>query len=524
MDTLDVFKTLFFTYPSNLIFLPIVGILILSFFPKEQKLAIKSFLFVVAVLELALAIKLYCDFQQTAMMDQFILDLPWINWWNVHYRLGVNGVSLMMVLLTAFLLVVALMGTWNSVQKNLKLYAMSLLGLLTGMMGVFLATDLFLFFVFWEIILIPMYFLIGIWGGENRGYAAIKFVIYTMAGSVLMLLAIIYLYFKGGNTFDLNQFYSQENFFLTFREQVVLFLAMGIAFAIKVPLFPTHTWLPDAHVQAPTMGSVLLAGILLKMGVYGFFRFAIPLFPQAAYFLQPYLMGLAAFGVVYGALVAMVQPDIKKLIAYSSVSHMGVVMLGVFSYQTLGLTGGLFQMLNHGLSTGALFLLIGMLYDRTHTRAIKDYSGLAKVMPVFTVLFLIATLSSIAVPLTNGFVGEFLTLMGSFAVNRGFTIMAATGVILGAVYMLWLVQRVFLGPVKETPGTKGQDLKMREVVTMLPLVILIFALGIAPTSFLKKLELPAEMVSLKVNEVKLALENSKNDDHRLAKNQNSVEK
>ena len=498
---MSILLQLFLAFPSNLVFLPIAAVLLLLVLPEDKPIWIKGVVLSVAVLEFFLSLHIGYHMQNTGVLDQFVLDLVWIQTWHVHYMLAVDGVSALMLILTSGLMITGLIGTWNSVTQNIKLYSICLMLLLSGMMGVFLAVDLFLFFVFWELMLVPMYLLIGIWGGEARVYASLKFVLYTMAGSVLMLLAIIYLYFKAGHTFSLLAMYSQDNFFLSFHEQLWLFAAMGLAFAIKVPLFPFHTWLPDAHVQAPTMGSVLLAGILLKMGVYGFFRFAIPLFPQATYYLQPYLMGLAAFGVVYGALVAMVQTDIKKLIAYSSVSHMGVVMLGVFSLNQTGMTGGLYQMLNHGVSTGALFLMVGMLYDRTHTRKIADYSGLAKMMPVFTVLFFIVTLSSIAVPLTNGFVGEFLTLLGSFQVSQGWTIVAATGVILGAVYMLTLFQNIFLGPVKITHGTRENDLRALDVLAIAPLLVMILWMGLAPNLFLIKLELPAETVLLKMNEV-----------------------
>jgi NADH-quinone oxidoreductase subunit M len=344
-----------------------------------------------------------------------------------------------------------------------------------------------------------MYFLIGVWGGENRVYAALKFFIYTMAGSVLMLIGILYLYHKSGS-FALQEIYKLK---LGFNEQLWLFAAFASAFAVKVPLFPLHTWLPDAHVQAPTAGSVILAAVLLKMGVYGFFRFGVPLFPQAVQWesLQTALMTLATIGVVYGALVAMVQPDIKKLIAYSSVSHMGVVMLGVFSLNPTAMSGGLLQMVNHGVSTGALFLLVGMLYDRTHTREIAHYSGLARFMPVYAVFFLVITFSSIGVPLTNGFVGEFLTLMGSFQVHKVLTVIAASGVILSAVYMLWLVERVFFGAPRAVHGVE-KDLNLREAAVLGVLVFLVFWGGIFPQAFLDKIVTSAN-TSLAIMESRL---------------------
>lgn len=479
-----------------LIFFPIIGVAFIALIPRDRIEAIKITALVIGLVEFLLSLHVWYHLQNTGVVDEFMVDKAWISVWNVHYRLAVDGVSALLIVLSAFLTPLALLGTWHSVKVDVKLYVASLLALLSGMIGVFCALDLFLFYVFWEAMLVPMYLLIGIWGGENRVYAAVKFFLYTMAGSILMLVAILYLYFKAGRTFNLLELY---NFSLPFTTQLWVFAAFALAFAIKVPLFPLHTWLPDAHVQAPTAGSVILAGVLLKMGVYGFFRFAIPLLPDAAQYLRPWLMGIAAIGIVYGALVAMVQPDMKKLIAYSSVSHMGVVMLGVFSLNQTAMTGGLYQMLNHGISTGGLFLLIGMIYDRTHTRKIADYSGLAKLLPVYAVFFVIVTLSSIAVPLTNGFVGEFLSLLGSFQSDRLIATIATSGVVLGAVYMLWLVERVFLGTPRHTHGA-DHDLGLREVVTLLPLIILIFWMGVAPKPFLNLLERPAETVLLKLGD------------------------
>lgn len=493
---------------SVLIFFPLLGALLIAILPKEKTCLIKKVGLFLFVIEFILSLHLWCHMVNTGVVDQFSESVIWIQAWNVHYRLAADGMSVLLIILSTFIMPIALLGTWNSVTQNLKTYLISLLTLLTGMVGVFAAIDLFLFYVFWEVMLVPMYLLIGIWGGKDRVYASFKFFIYTMAGSILMLVAILFLYFKAGQTFNLLELY---NYRLGFQTQLWVFLAFALAFAIKVPLFPVHTWLPDAHVQAPTAGSVILAGVLLKMGVYGYVRFALPLFPDAAQFFQPYLMAIAAFGVVYGALVAMVQPDMKKLIAYSSVSHMGVVMLGVFALNSTAMTGGLYQSLNHAVSTGGLFLLIGMIYDRTHTREIKDYSGLAKLMPVYAVFFVIVTLSSVAVPLTNGFVGEFLALLGSFQVNPTLTTIATTGVIFGAVYMLWLVQRIFFGEVKHTHGVES-DLNWREVATLVPLVILIVVMGIYPKPFLEKLERPAQTVIFKLDdERKMVLELNQKD-------------
>jgi NADH-quinone oxidoreductase subunit M len=474
-----------------LIFFPLLGALGLAVLPRENESVLKGFALVWTLVEFVLSLHIYYHFINTGVPDQFSISIPWIKAWNVNYYLGIDGVSLLLILLSTALVPLALLGTWDSIKHNLKLYLICLLALEAGMVGVFCALDLFLFYLFWEAMLVPMYFIIGIWGGDNRVYAALKFFLYTLAGSLLMLVALIYVYIASGKTFNVLEL---VNYRLPFEAQLWVFGAFALAFAVKIPLFPLHTWLPDAHVQAPTAGSVILAAVLLKMGSYGFFRIAMPLFPDATRFLQPYLLGIAAIGVVYGALVAMVQTDIKKLIAYSSVSHMGVVMLGLFSLNVTGMTGGLYQMFNHGVSTGGLFLLVGMVYDRTHTRKISDYSGLAKLMPIYAILFLIVTFSSIAVPGTNGFVGEFLSLAGGFQASPLFGVIAGTGVILGAVYMLWMVERVFFGAIKHTHG--ASDLNAREVFVMLPILFLILFMGIYPKPFLSKLERAAETVVL----------------------------
>jgi len=368
----------------------------------------------------------------------------------------------------------------------------------TGMLGAFVALDLFLFYVFWEVMLVPMYFLIGVWGGTRRIYAAVKFVLYTMAGSLLMLVAIIYLATRHAQltqvqTFDLLQLY---NLHLPFHEQSWLFLAFALSFAIKVPLFPFHTWLPDAHVEAPTAGSVILAAILLKLGTYGFVRFAIPLFPDAALAAAPIIIMLAVVGIIYGALVAMMQADIKKLVAYSSVSHLGLVMLGLFVFNLQGIQGGLYQMLNHGLSTGALFLLVGMIYDRRHTRMIEDFGGLWKQLPIFSAVLLVVTFSSIGLPGLNGFVGEFLILLGAFNASPPWAAAAATGVILGAIYMLWMFRRVIFGPLTNPENQKLQDLNGREILILAPVLALIVFMGVYPQPFLSRMK-PAVDLTLK---------------------------
>lgn len=416
--------------------------------------------------------------------------MPWIPALGVNYHLGIDGISLYMVLLTTFLTPIVILASWRGITKNVKGYMVSMLILETGILGVFVSLDLFLFYVFWEAMLIPMYFIIGIWGAENRIYAAIKFFIYTMVGSLLMLVAILVIYFYHGGltgdyTFDLLRL-QQINFPLGY--QTWLFLAFGLSFAIKVPIFPFHTWLPDAHVEAPTGGSVILAGVLLKMGTYGFLRFCLPLLPHAAAQFTPWIFVLGVIGIIYGALVAMVQPDLKKLVAYSSVSHLGFVMLGIFALNNQGIQGGLIQMVNHGLSTGALFLIVGMIYERRHTRLIKDFGGLAKQIPIFTTFFMVVTLSSIGLPGLNGFIGEFLILLGTFLSSKLFAILAATGVILAAVYMLWMFQRVMFGKLDKEENKRLLDLSAREIAVLVPIVVFIVLIGVYPNAFLKKME------------------------------------
>jgi NADH-quinone oxidoreductase subunit M len=417
-----------------------------------------------------------------------------------------------LIMLTTILTVLCVLSSWNSVERNVKGYYISMLLLTTGMIGVFCALDLFLFYVFWEVMLIPMYFIIGIWGGPNRVYAAIKFVLFTMFGSLLMLVAILYLYFaqhgfSGEYSFDLLKIMQMP---IAYNVQLWLFGAFALAFAIKVPLFPFHTWLPDAHVQAPTAGSVILAGVLLKMGTYGFVRFCLPLFPEATIAYLPYISVLAIIAIIYGALVAMVQRDVKSLVAFSSVSHMGFVMLGMFALNMQGLQGSVIQMLNHGISTGALFLIVGMIYERRHTRMIDDFGGLAKVMPRFAAFFMIITLSSIGLPFTNGFVGEFLILLGTFKSHPTYAIIAATGVILAACYMLWMYQRVIFGKVTKPENERLKDLSVREKVILTPLVVLVFWIGIYPKPFLDRVEPAVRQILERVNKSQSTVMNEKN--------------
>ncbi|KAB2926110.1 MAG: NADH-quinone oxidoreductase subunit M [Bacteroidetes bacterium] len=476
------------------LFSPLLGIAVLLFIGRAKQTLIKSVGIGASLLTFALSLLLYASFDAGTAAMQMTERAVWIAGLDISYIVGVDGLSVLLILLTAFLTPIALIASWSSITDRLKEYVSFMLLLEVGMLGVFMAGDLFLFYVFWEAMLIPMYFIIGIWGGKERIYAAVKFFLYTMAGSLLMLIAILWLGYyastlPGGQfTTDLAKL-SAVAPGIPLTLQSWMFAAFALSFAIKVPLFPLHTWLPDAHVQAPTAGSVILAGVLLKMGTYGLLRFCLPLFPQASFAFTPLMSVLAVVGIVYGALVAMVQTDVKKLVAYSSVSHLGFVVLGIFSMTEEGIQGAVLQMINHGLSTGALFLLVGMIYDRRHTREISQFGGLAKVMPVFSTMFLIVTLSSIGLPGLNGFVGEFLILLGSFnSMFLGtpvYAAVAATGVIFSAVYMLWMVQRVFFGAVTHDENRSLTDLTKREIGLLLPVLLFIVWIGVAPSAFLK---------------------------------------
>jgi NADH-quinone oxidoreductase subunit M len=431
------------------------------------------------------------DASQSGM--QFTYKRPWIRELGVSYFVGVDGISLWLVLLTSFLMPISILASWE-ITKRVREYMIFMLVLETGMLGVFVSLDMFLFYLFWEVTLVPMYFLIGVWGAERRIYAAIKFVIYTVVGSLLMLVAIIAVYYiNGGTTFDLVEITSN---FAAQREgvshsvQYWLWAAFALAFFIKVPLWPLHTWLPDAHVEAPTAGSIILAGILLKLGTYGLMRFNLPLFPEISLEAASWVMTLAVIGIIYGALVAMVQPDMKKLVAYSSVSHLGFVVMGIFAFTELSMQGALYQMLNHGISTGALFLCVGMIYDRRHTREIAEFGGLATPMPQYSTMFMIIALSSLGLPLLNGFVGEFLILLGTFRSTVfpnawKFAIVGAIGVILSAVYLLWMMQRVFFGEVTKQENAELKDLNLREKAALIPLVAMAVIMGIGPMLFLR---------------------------------------
>jgi len=482
-------------------FLPALGALLVFFLPRGRPHLVKATGFGVAAATFLASVPLYLRFDGADASYQFVEHRPWMPSLGIGYHLGIDGISLLLVLLTTFLMPLTLLSAWHAIESRWKEFAITMLLLETGMVGVFVALDLFLFYVFWEAMLVPMYLIIGIWGGSNRVYAAIKFILYTLTGSLLMLVAILALYFRygaatGTYTFDLPvlaQFVLPGG-----RAQDLLFLAFALAFAIKVPMFPFHTWLPDAHVEAPTAGSVILAGVLLKMGTYGFLRFCLPLFPDASVRFTPWMFALAVIGIIYGAWVSMVQPDIKKLVAYSSVSHLGFVVLGLFTLTPQGLVGGIIQMVNHGLSTGALFLVVGMLYERRHTRLIADFGGLWKPLPALSALFLIVCLSSLGLPGLNGFVGEFLILLGAFQVDRTLAVFATTGIIFAAVYLLWMYQRVIFGVITNEANRRLPDLSAREWAILLPILLLIVWIGVYPASFTGMTEASVEALIAQV--------------------------
>jgi NADH-quinone oxidoreductase subunit M len=481
---------------SLLIGLPLLGALLLALVPREQKELVRASSLVMALLTFGASCALPIMFSDGYRSYQFVESYEWIPQFGIRYELGLDGISLWLVMLTTALMPVALMSSFHAIEKREKEYYISLLLLEAAMLGALVSLDVFLFYIFWEAMLIPMFLLIGVWGGQNRLYATVKFFLFTMVGSLLMLVAILYLYFKTGadlgaeaRSFSLGAMLSVP---LSPNEQMWLFGAFGLAFLIKVPLFPFHTWLPDAHTEAPTAGSVILAAVLLKMGTYGLVRYALPLFPLAVVEFAPYIGVLSVIGIIYGALVAMVQKDVKRLVAYSSVSHLGFVVLGLVALTPQGVEGGIFQMLAHGVSTGGLFLCIGILYERRHTREIKEYGGLAKQVPIFTTCFMIITLSSAGLPGMNGFVGEFLILVGTFTSGRLFggwsqilAAGAATGMILSAVYLLWMFQRMMFGPLNNPKNLKLKDLNLREATYLAPILILIFVMGVYPEMFMK---------------------------------------
>jgi NADH-quinone oxidoreductase subunit M len=472
-------------------FLPTLGAIVLILLPRRLANVHRVAGLVITLVTLAVSLPLWFGFDGDSADMQFEEFHRWLPTLGVGYHVGIDGISLLLVLLTTFLTPIALASAWHAIEDRTKEFVITMLLLETGMLGVFVSLDLFLFFVFWEAMLIPMYLVIGVWGGGNRVYAAVKFVLYTMAGSGLMLVAILSLYYQHGvatGTYTFDLITLARWVMPPGTAQSLMFLAFALAFAIKVPLFPFHTWLPDAHVEAPTAGSVILAGVLLKMGTYGFLRFCLPLFPDAAVAFAPLVFTLAVIGIIYGAWVSTVQPDLKKLVAYSSVAHLGFVMLGLFTFTQQGMVGGVIQMINHGLSTGALFLMVGMIYERRHTRLIAQFGGLWKVIPAFSALFLVVTLSSVGLPGLNGFVGEFLVLLGAFQVSGWLAALATTGIIFAAVYLLWMYQRVIFGEVTHEENTRLHDLSPREWAVLVPVLVFIVWIGVAPTVFTGKTE------------------------------------
>jgi NADH-quinone oxidoreductase subunit M len=474
---------------STTLWLPIAAAVVLMFFPRAAVGAIKGFGLLASVATFVVSLGIVAGFQEGVAGFQLVESIPWIDQWGVNYALGVDGISLWLVLLTTLLTPVVFLSSWNAIHKHPKEYVISFLIMEGAMIGVFIATDLVLFYVMFELTLLPMYLVIGVWGGANRIYAAIKFFLFTIAGSLLMLFGIIYIGFQYYHATGRASFAITDLYGLGFGRpaETLLFFAFALAFGIKVPLFPLHTWLPDAHVEAPTGGSIILAGVTLKMGTYGFLRFVLPYFPDASIRYAPLLIALAVIGIVYGALVAWVQPDMKKLVAYSSVSHLGFCVLGIFAMNQTAVEGSILQMVNHGLSTGALFLLVGVIYERRHTRLLADYGGLARTMPLYATFFVIAVLSSVGLPGLNGFVGEFLILAGSFQANPAAAVLAATAVILAAIYLLWLVQRVFFGPITKEENRSVPDIAWNEIAALVPLVVLMVWIGVAPNTFLRKM-------------------------------------
>jgi NADH-quinone oxidoreductase subunit M len=487
---------------SIVLFTPLFGALVLLCVPRAQVNAIRWIANGFALAGFIVSLPLW-RFDTQASQWQFVEKAEWIPSIGASYYLGVDGFSILLILLTTLMGFIAVLSSWTAITERVKEFYVFLLVLQTGMLGAFMSLDFLLFFLFWEVMLVPMYFLIGIWGGGRRLYSAIKFFLYTLVGSVVMLLGILALYFynhsvTGVYTFDVTQF---QQLAVPANIQRWVFLAFFFGFAIKVPMFPFHTWLPDAHTDAPTAGSVILAAVLLKMGTYGFIRFSLPILPEASRYFVPMMVWLSVIGIVYGALVALAQTDWKRLVAYSSVSHMGMVMLGMFALTPVALTGSIVQQLNHGISTGALFLIVGIVYERRHTREIAEYGGLSKVMPVFAVVFLIMTLSSIGLPALNGFIGELLILAGVFVVNKFWAAVAASGIVLGAAYMLWLYQRTMFGTVDKPENQRLTDLTWREFATFAPLIALAVWIGIYPAPFLRRLDSSVGRVITRVNSV-----------------------
>ena len=491
-------------YLSLILFTPLIGALVLLLVNKQNVNAIRWIANIVALIGFAVSVPLWFWYNPQSSVFQFVERAPWIPSIGAEYFLGVDGFSMLLILLTTMMGFIAVLSSWTAITERVKEYYIFLLLLQTGMLGAFMSLDFLLFFLFWEVMLVPMYFLIGIWGSDNRLYSAIKFFLYTLVGSVVMLLGILALYFayhadpvNGGiYTFDITRFH---RYAFAPGLQWWVFLAFFLGFAIKVPMFPFHTWLPDAHTDAPTAGSVILAAVLLKMGTYGFLRFSLPILPEASRHFVPMIVVLSIIGIVYGALVALAQKDWKRLVAYSSVSHMGLVMLGMFALNPVGITGSIIQQLNHGISTGALFLIVGIVYERRHTREISEYGGLSKVMPVYAAIFLIMTMSSIGLPTLNGFIGELMILQGVFVANKIWAAFAASGIVLGAAYMLNLYQKTMFGKIENPKNERLLDLSHREFATFAPLLVLAVWMGLYPAPFLRRIESSVDHVIARVS-------------------------
>jgi NADH-quinone oxidoreductase subunit M len=488
-------------YLSIILFTPLAGALLLLLVNKQNENAIRWIANVTAFVGFVISVPLWFWYNPQGPEFQFQEHLPWIPSIGAEYFLGVDGLSTLLILLTTMMGFIAILSSWNAITERVKEYYIFLLVLQSGMIGAFMALDFMLFFLFWEVMLVPMYFLIGIWGSANRLYSAIKFFLYTLVGSVIMLLGILALYFAyhsatGVYTFDVTQY---RSFGFAANLQWWVFLAFFCGFAVKVPMFPLHTWLPDAHTDAPTAGSVILAAVMLKMGTYGFLRFSLPILPEGTRAFVPMMVILSIIGIVYGSLVALAQKDWKRLVAYSSVAHMAMVMLGMFALNPVGLTGAIIQQLNHGISTGGLFLLVGVVYERRHTREISEYGGLSKVMPVYAAIFLVMTMSSIGLPTLNGFIGELLILQGVFVANKWWAAFAGSGVVLGAAYMLYLYQRTMFGKIENPKNERLLDLSHREFATFAPLLILAVWMGIYPAPFLHRIENSVQHIILRVS-------------------------
>jgi NADH-quinone oxidoreductase subunit M len=490
---------------SAIVFLPTAGAIVLALLPPEEHRNLKAAALGIALVDFLLSVVLWARFDAGAVGYQMVVDVAWIEPFGIRYRVGIDGISFLLIMLTTFLMPITLLGAWTAIETRVREFVIAMLVLESGMLGAFISLDLFLFYVFWEAMLIPMYFLIGIWGGTKRIFAAVKFFLFTFAASLLMLVAIIYVAKQPGGQWNFGIDAALRRQF-TLQEELYLFWAFALAFAVKVPMFPVHTWLPDAHTEAPTPGSVILAGVLLKLGVYGFIRFAFPLFPHAAMQSAPLLGWLAVIGIIYGALAAWVQPDMKKLVAYSSVSHLGFCMLGLGVLTVEGVTGSVYQMLAHGISTGALFMLVGVLYERRHTRMLDQYGGIARKVPIFSFFLVLITMASAGLPALCGFPGEFMILSGTFTggapldavvmqgagwslrLHQVLAILAASGVILAAVYLLWMVQKVLFGPLQDPENEHLSDMNVREVCVLIPFAAMAIFMGAMPGVFFKKME------------------------------------